>query len=354
MYIHDLSPFIWRFSDDFGIRWYGFSFMLSFFFSYLFIRWMVYRQRSELQPLQVADFVLVCLAGALIGARLGYCCFYALDLFIKFKPEFPYWGVLAINEGGMSSFGGLLGLFIASTVFALRFGISRIYLYDLLAVTVPVGIFFGRIANFINGELIGKEAPAGSPFSVKFPTEILQWPISSPEKLEQLAPVATKITGTTAENWSTMVANVATDEANRQSITDFLLSIVHLIQDKNYEVTESLSPYLLNRHPVQLYGALGEGLFLFLFLFIFWFRPRKTGVISATGLMLYAVIYFILENYREMDPSMGLDIFGLTRGQLLSILVFITGILLSFIWGRRETLSVSGWGRGHSVKLHRR
>jgi phosphatidylglycerol:prolipoprotein diacylglycerol transferase len=345
---------MWQFSEDFGIQWYGLSFMLSFVFAYIFLRWMVFRQRSELQAAQVGDFVLVCLAGALLGGRLGYCLFYSADLFIKFKAEFPYWGVFAINEGGMSSYGGLIGILIAATAFALRLGISRLYLYDLIAITAPMGIFFGRLANFINGELIGKEAPGNIPFSVKFPTEILQWTEHSPEKLAQLSSLSSQVNGATPESWAANLANIASDENAKNAINDFLISVVKLVQNKNVEVTQALAPFLLNRHPVQIYAALAEGAFLFFFLFIFWFRPRKSGVVAATGLVLYSVIYFILENFRETDFNSASESMGLSRGQVLSMIAFALGLLLMFLWGRRETLSVSGWGRGHSVKLHRR
>lgn len=330
--------------------------MLSFFVAYIFVRWMVFRQRSQLQPLQVGDFVLVCLAGALIGARLGHCLFYDPNLFMMFKAEFPYWGIFAVDEGGMSSFGGLLGLVIASSAFAISAGISRIYLYDLIAVTAPLCVFFGRIANFINGELIGREAPAGFPLAIKFPSEILSWPQYFPEKLAQLSPVISKINGMTPDNWAAMtnIEVLKNDEQAKQQVMNSLLNVINFVQNKNAEVTEALSNYLTSRHPVQIYGALSEGIFLFLFLFILWFRPRKAGVVSATGLILYSIIYFVLEFYREPDPALGLGFLDLSRGQFLSIFSFLSGFVLIVLWGRRETLSVSGWGRGQSVKLHRR
>lgn len=351
MYIHDMSPYILQFSENFGIQWYGLSFMLSFFFAYIFIRWMVYRQRFQLQPLQVGDFVMVSFIGGLIGARLGYCLFYEPSLFLMFRDDFPFWGVLAIGEGGMSSYGGILGLLVASTIYALQMGVSRLYLYDLIAVTAPMGLFFGRLANFFNGELIGREAPAGFPFSVKFPTEILSWPLTAVDKLKSLAPISDKLFQMSSENWLLAVDQIATDEAAKTKVGE---ALAHVIQTRSSDMIHALAPYLAERHPVQLYAALSEGLLLFFILFIFWYRPRISGTVSSTFLVLYSVIYFALEQWREPDAHLGLGWMDLTRGQFLSIYAFVMGLVLMILWGRRETLSVSGWGRGQSVKLHRR
>ena len=174
MYVHDLSPFIWRITDDFGLRWYGFSYLLALSFAFLFLHWLVRRQRSDLTPSMVGHFMAICLVGALVGGRLGYCVFYSPDLFLKFKVEFPFWGVLALNEGGMSSHGGMLGLAVVATVFAVRRGMSRLYMYDLIAISGAMGICFGRIANFINNELIGQPVDPSFPLAVKFPTDIYQ------------------------------------------------------------------------------------------------------------------------------------------------------------------------------------
>lgn len=351
MYVHEMSPYILQFSENFGVQWYGFSFMLSFFFAYIFIRWMVYRQRFQLQPLQVGDFVMVSFVGALIGARLGYCLLYDPNLFLMFRNEFPYWGPLAISEGGLSSYGGILGLLVASTIFALRLGVSRLYLYDLIAVTAPVTLFFGRLANFINGELIGRVAPEGSHFAVKFPSEILSWPLTAVDKLKSLAPVSETLFKMNSEAWISTVDQMATDENAKQTVAQ---ALVHVVHSRSTEMVEALTPYLEPRYPVQIYAALAEGLVLFLILFIFWYRPRISGAVSSTFLVLYSMIYFALEQFREPDVHLGLGWLDLTRGQFLSIFAFIIGLVLMFLWGRRETLSVSGWGRGQSVKLHRR
>ena len=106
--IHDFSPLALRIYYDFGIHWYGLSYLAGFLAAYLMIRWLAARQRSEFTASQIGDFITYTALGTLIGGRLGYCLFYAPDLFTKFKDESPYWGVLAVNEGGMASFGDML------------------------------------------------------------------------------------------------------------------------------------------------------------------------------------------------------------------------------------------------------
>jgi phosphatidylglycerol:prolipoprotein diacylglycerol transferase len=353
MYIHDLSPFLWRISDTFGIQWNGLSYMVSFLLSFVFVGWMAFRQRSELTPRMLGDFITSCALGVLIGGRLGYCLFYAPDLFLKFRPEFPFWGVFALGEGGMSVHGSIVGLFIVGTLFAIRTGVSRLYLFDLMAVTAPLGLLIGRVANFITGEFIGRPTPNGFSFSVKFPSEIFSWPQTNLSKLQDLTPLAEKIGQVSKEQWTGWLEQWPTQMEAKESIHKVLIQIVQSLQSGNAEVKSALAPLLAERHAFQLYAAVGEGLLLFLFLFILWYRPRKPGVIAANFLVFYSAIRIFDDNFRMLDPGFGPEMFGMTRVQVLSVLMFIIGLVMLFIWGRRETLPARGWGQGHSVKLHR-
>ena len=354
MYVHDLSPFLWRITDDFGIRWYGFSYMLGLVLAFLIIRWMTMRQRAGMSSQQIIDFVALCAVGALVGGRLGYCFFYAPDLFLKFKSEFPFWGVFALGEGGMSSHGGIFGIAIVATLFAVRTGLSRLYLYDLAALAGTIGIFFGRIANFINSEMIGRLSDPGFPFSVKFPSEICQWAVNDVPRLSELNSIVAQIPGLTGEQWVEWLEKFQTSDEAKASVNETLLKIIEAIQNGNETIKNALAPLLSARHPSQLYAAAGEGLFLFLFLFLFWRRPRRPGVVGATFLIFSAGIRIIDEQFRMPDLLIGYQLFGLTRGQWLSIVMLVMGLVLWFAWGRRETLPTSGWGHGHSVRLHRR
>jgi phosphatidylglycerol---prolipoprotein diacylglyceryl transferase len=354
MQLHGISPFLWRFSDTFGVQWNGLSLMLTILISLVFVSWMVFRQRAELPPRLVGDFVLVAALGALVGARLGYCMFFSPDLFLKFRAEFPFWGVLAVNEGGMSSLGGVIGGFLACTVFAIQTGVSRLYLYDLMAITAPIGFFLGRVASFMSGELLGREVHEQIPFAFKFPTEIYYWPEHQFSKLGELEPVVEKV-GVTADQWKALLSQYSSDGAAQASVQGTLEKIITTLQNGSSELANLIEPLLVVRHPVQLYAALAEGLFLFLFLFIFWYRPRRPGVVASTFLILYSAIHIGIETYAM--PGMtgaGQLIMGLARDQWLSVGGLVIGIVCWFMWNRSEILLASGWGRGQNVKLHRR
>lgn len=164
--VHDLNPFLWQISGNFGLRWYGLSYMMGFICAFFIIGWLAKRQRAGLQPNMVGDFITYTAIGTLVGGRLGYCLFYAPDLFLKFKGDFPFWGVLAVNEGGMASHGGMIGIAIACILFSRKYAINMLYLFDLVTVGGPIGVFFGRIANFINGELVGRPSDPDFPLTV--------------------------------------------------------------------------------------------------------------------------------------------------------------------------------------------
>jgi phosphatidylglycerol:prolipoprotein diacylglycerol transferase len=354
MYVDDLSPYMWRISGDFGIRWYGFSYFLGFILGLMLLQWLVARQKTGMTSTQVWDFATYCIVGALVGGRLGYCLFYSPDLFIRFKSDFPFWGVLALNDGGMSSHGGMIGLAIAAILYSMSSGISRLYLFDLVTVGGPIGVFFGRIANFMNGELVGRPCDPGFPLAVKFPTDIYEWPKDNFEMLSKLGEVISKLPNYTREKWQLWVESYRMSLDARESVRHGLADIVHSIQDGNAQVRDALAPLLTPRHPSQLYAAVGEGLFIFIVLFLLWYKPRRPGFITATFIVLYATVRIIDECFRMPDSFIGFQLFGLTRGQWLSIGMMLIGFVLMFLWSRNTTLMIPGWGRGHSVKLHRK
>ena len=147
-YLHNLDPIIFRIYDNVGPRWYGLAYVLAFVSSYFLFFWLSKRGYADLPPQRVSDFITGCaLFGVIIGGRLGYVLFY--------KPEMlrePL-SILRVWEGGMSSHGGMLGLLLFTLYYARRHKISWLNLGDNLVVTAPMGLFFGRCANFINAEL---------------------------------------------------------------------------------------------------------------------------------------------------------------------------------------------------------
>ncbi|MEN0058154.1 MAG: prolipoprotein diacylglyceryl transferase [Bdellovibrio sp.] len=351
--VHDFDPFALRISGDFGIRWYGLSYMAGFICAYLIIRWLAQRQRTGLTSQMVGDFVTYAAIGTLVGGRLGYVLFYGPDLFMKFKSTFPYWGVLAVNEGGMASHGGMIGIVVASLLYARKYSVNALYLFDLVAVTGPVGIFFGRIANFINGELVGRPCDPSYPLAVKFPQDIGMWPSQETGRLPDLAPVVEKL-GIGREQWLEWVEKLRMDGVARENVYGALTKIVESIQEGNTAVKEALAPLLTPRYPSQLFAALGEGLILFLILFFLWRKPRKPGFIGACFILLYSIVRVVDEHYRMPDAHIGFQWLELTRGQWLSIGMFIVGLIMMFVWTRASSLTIPGWSRGHSIKLNRK
>lgn len=358
--VHDLSPFIIQFSENFGLRWYGMSYMLGFVFCYFFISWLAQKQRVGLTPEKVSDFITYGAIGALVGGRLGYCIFYDPDLFFQVKSTFPFWGVLAVNEGGMASHGGIIGIILATLLFARKNSLSPTYLLDLVAVSGPMGSFFGRIANFINGELVGRPADAKFPLAVKFPTDILSWPNYEFQRLHDLAPVVEKITpnevqtALTGSMWFELLEKYRVDSSARDSVYAALNQIVYQIQHGNEALKTAIAPILTPRHPSQLYAAILEGLLTFLILFFLWKKPRKQGFIAGCYVILYALFRIIQEEFRMPDLHIGFQLFGLTRGQWLSVVMLALGFFITFYWSRTSSKYVNGWSAGHSVNINKR
>lgn len=144
------------------VRWYGMAYVAGFIVAGLILRSLARRWEIKLTDDDMLDIVLVGVLGLVIGARVGYVLFYGAG---------GYWddplSILAFWDGGMSFHGGLAGIMLAGWIVAKRKGISALRLFDLGAVGAPIGIFFGRIANFINGELWGR--PTDLPWGMVFP-----------------------------------------------------------------------------------------------------------------------------------------------------------------------------------------
>lgn len=351
--VHTLSPFIIQFSETMGLRWYGFSYVAGFIVAYLIMAWLVRRQKAGLNSEQVSDFITYLAFGVLIGGRLGYVLFYSPDLLFKFKADFPFWGLFAVNEGGMASHGGMIGIVVAALLYARKSGASSLYLLDLCVVAGPIGVFFGRIANFINGELVGRPAPPDFPLAVRFPQDIYSWPAQEFDRLRTLDVVTEKV-GVSSSQWLEWLERFRTDTMARDQVYGTLNRIVEAIQQGNDAATQAIGPLLTPRHPSQLYAALLEGLLVFLILFFLWRKPRKPGFIAASFAVLYGIVRIIGEFFRTPDAHIGFQWLGLTRGQWLSIGLLVIGFVLMFIWTRALSGNIPGWGRVQSVKLGRR
>lgn len=159
---HHLSPFLIRFGDNFGIRYYGLSYLLGFLTGWWLLRKYWRAGRSPLSTEQISDLIVALVLGVMIGGRLGSFLLYHPDQLIHDPLSF-----FRVWEGGMASHGGMIGVAIALIWFARSRRISFRVLADLIVSVAPAGLFFGRLANFINGELWGK--PAVVPWAMIFP-----------------------------------------------------------------------------------------------------------------------------------------------------------------------------------------
>ena len=291
-YVHDLSPFLVQFGG-LGLRWYGLSYLAGFLIGILLYRRLAQRGYSVLRPDQVTDFITMgALFGVLLGGRLGYMLFYDPDRFFHDPLVF-----FRVWEGGMASHGGIIGLTLFTIWFSRRHHLSFRNLGDNLVVVAPVGLFFGRCANFINGELYGRITEAV--WAVQFPKEILLY---SPEHLDRLLGKAAVINPSFA-NPEAVIAGVA----GSPPLHDLLAM--------------EISP----RYPSQLVEAALEGILLFTILWMLRTRVRLAdGMLSGIFFVGYALLRIAGECFREPDAPMTA---GLTRGQFLSLFMIVIGIL---------------------------
>ncbi len=154
----------------FAIRWYALAYIGGIVLGWLYARWVIktpalWGGRSPITLPQMDDFILWVTLGIVLGGRIGYVLFYNPVFFFNHPTEiFELW------KGGMSFHGGFLGCVAAVTLFARRNGISILSLGDITTAVGPIGLFLGRIANFINSELWGRYAdPALVPWAMVFP-----------------------------------------------------------------------------------------------------------------------------------------------------------------------------------------
>lgn len=319
-YVHHIDPWVVRFGEGFGIRWYGLAYLAGFLVGWLVLRWMARTGRSLLSAPQVGDFVTAVVLGVLIGGRLGHVLFYDRWLLWEFTASPPWWGLLAIHRGGMSSHGGIIGVIVACMWFARRRGLPTWHLLDLVAFACPVGLGLGRLANFINGELWGRPLPerlrADPPWwSIKYPEEIL----TNGFDQSKLLPLE----GLVTPNGSLAQALVEAALSGRAV------------------VLERLAPLLTPHWPSQLLQAVTDGVLLPLLLMAIWLRPRVPGVVACWFLIGYGSLRFATEQFREPDHGV-LQVGPLTLPMLLSLLMVALGGFLLLVVTRRSTPKIGG------------
>lgn len=277
----NISPEIFSvnvFGVNLALRWYALSYIVGFFCAIKLMKFFIKRDfvwKSDKKPFmadQADTFLTYLILGVIIGGRLGYVFFYNLDFYLAdpFK-------ILRIWDGGMAFHGGFIGVIVAVILFSRAYVTPLWSTADLVALSTPPGLFFGRIANFVNAELWGR--PTGVPWGVIFPGDLAQ---DCPGKLGECA-----------------------------------------------------------RHPSQLYEAGLEGLALFfiLFLLAFYGGLRLPGLVTGTFALGYGASRFFVEYYRVPDPqffsdtnpygyAFKLNDIGVTMGQALSLPMLLVGLIL--------------------------
>jgi phosphatidylglycerol:prolipoprotein diacylglycerol transferase len=283
------------------VRWYGLGYLAGFGVAYYILRRLSRSGFLRLSADAVGDLIFALVLGVILGGRIGYILFYDLGPTLAHPLK-----ALVLWEGGLSFHGGLLGVLVAAWWFTRKHRISWLHLCDALALAVPFGIFFVRIANFINGELFGRPAPSSVPWAMRFPTD----------------PAALHLMG--ADTASTMRSRERIiNEAYRSGLW------------------EQIRPQVPLRHPSQLYEALMEGLLLGIVLWSVHLWARRSGRRLATGtyggifVLGYGIVRIIGEMFRLPDQQFrtptnpaGTVLGPLTMGQTLSSVMVIAGIVI--------------------------
>ncbi len=301
-YVHSLSPFLIEFGHGVGVRWYGLAYVAGFLAGIVLYKRLARQGYSDLKPEEVTDFIVGgAIFGVVIGGRLGYMLFYNLQGFLA-NPLI----IFKLWDGGMSSHGGMIGLVLYTLWYSRRHRISWRNICDNLVVVGPLGLMFGRLANFVNGELYGRATHV--PWAMQFPKELYA---SGPEQ-----DAAFQAAANIDPSWNTVDR---IEEATRASLP----------------LREALSHILTPRHPSQLYEAALEGAFLFTLLWLLRTRLRlSNGVLTGAFFIAYAVVRIVGELFREPDaPLTG----PFTRGQFLSFFLVLLGLGLLIFSRLRPT-----------------
>ena len=162
-----------------AIKWYGLAYLAGLLLGWLYIRRLLSEpqlwagERAPFEVAKVDDLLLYITAGVVLGGRLGFVIFYEPSYYLA-NPQ----DIIAVWKGGMAFHGALVGCIIAVWAFARRNGVNPWSTGDLVTAAVPIGLFFGRIANFINGELFGR--PTTLPWGMVFPEAALHHPDVEP------------------------------------------------------------------------------------------------------------------------------------------------------------------------------
>jgi len=290
LYLHDIDPIAFSLGPI-KVHWYGIMYLLGFAAAWWLGRIRIRAGRLPGVDMNAfSDLLFYAMLGVVLGGRIGYMLFYATADFLH-NPLL----LLRVWEGGMSFHGGLLGVMAAGWWWTRKHALHYFDTIDFVAPLVPLGLGFGRLGNFVGGELWGKFTHAG--WGVVFPHAPLKDVPAGLPTMEQLMSAA-------------------------QIRQDYAAGL--------------LTQYA--RHPSQLYEALLEGLVMFVVLWAYSMKPRPRYAVSGLFALMYGSFRFLVEFVRMPDNGLYLAFGWFTRGQLLSLPLIVLGLVLLAMSRRAPTL----------------
>jgi phosphatidylglycerol:prolipoprotein diacylglycerol transferase len=243
--------------------------------------------------------------------------------------------IIAVWDGGMASHGGILGIMFFTLFYAWKHKLSWLGVGDGFAIVAPLGIFFGRMANFINGELYGTVTDEKNWWAVRFPKSLYENGYSDQlQKGLQQAAVSNDAAGEYLRDRVRLVGDYDGYDLSPQAFEQEFLPIAR----ENPDVMQALADHTPARHPSQLYEGILEGLLIFALLYLLRMKFSKlwNGVISGAFFILYAIFRIGVENVREPDSE---KIIGVTKGQFYSLFMIAIGLAFwAWAWKSKKSL----------------
>jgi phosphatidylglycerol---prolipoprotein diacylglyceryl transferase len=291
----------------FAIRWYALAYIAGLLIGWRYCLRLADRPPHLVSRVAIDDFLVWATLGVVLGGRIGYVLFYNFSYYREHPLQALY-----LWHGGMSFHGGAIGVTLAILLFTRARRVPAFAFADIVCEAIPIGLFFGRIANFINGELYGRVTDVQ--WGIRFPTELIADPQKARDAITAVAKISPRL------NTAEAIVAAYRDNAQVRTIVDNVLSL---------------------RHPSELYEAACEGILLFLLLFVAERRGARQhpGLVSGVFLAGYAVARMSGELFRQPDAQLGFLFLGMTMGQLLSLPLLVGGIAL-ILWARRQPAAV--------------
>src|SRR3989338_664825 len=250
VYFHNLNPVLLHISS-LEIRYYGLFYIVGLLIAYFYLKHQIKTKNLALTYNDLLDYIIYLTIGIILGGRLFYIIVYDLKYYLA-NPM----SIIAIWHGGMAFHGALLGIIIASLIFCKKKKINFYTLADHVVIPASIALALGRIRNFINGELYGRQHSLSYPLAVDFGDGIA-------------------------------------------------------------------------RHPSQLYES-AKNLIIFAVLFQLRKSNLKPGALFWLFITMYGMLRFIVEFFRMPDSQLGFILFGLSMGQLLTVIMVIVGGIMLF------------------------